>query len=76
MKLLLHCGLRRLIDNCGHNVAENAELEEEAEFSAYIFHSLSTHIEDDPQAVERITNELWQIVIEVRIDELKVGREI
>ena len=68
-----------MIYNCCHDVTKDAKLEEIAQLYASVsrqHHGILVKIEYESKSLERITHELRQIIIEVFIDELNIGRQI
>ena len=68
-----------MIYNCCHDVTKDAKLEEISQLYASIasqHHRVLVEIKYESKALERITHELWQVIIEVFIDELYVGCQV
>ena len=75
----LDLSLRRLVYYSGHDVAEYAELEEVAQLNTGFsrqHHSIRVQIKDQAEALERISHQLRQVVVEVLIDESDIRGQI
>ena len=69
----------RLINYGCHYVAENSELKEITEFDSCISghkHYFAIEIKDETESLERISHELWQVVVKVLVYKLYIGCEI
>ena len=68
-----------LINYGCHYVAENSELEEITEFDSGVSghkHYFAIEIKDETKSLERISHELWQIVVKVLVYKLYIGGQV